>query len=56
MIAPVIVALTTSTLPVRSTNSARMNSAALPKVTFNRPPIAVPRVPPPVRWRGGSSC
>ena len=42
MIDPVMVAFTTPVLPVRSTNSARMNSAALPKVTFSNPPIAGP--------------
>src|SRR5262245_988019 len=42
MIDPVMVALTTAPLPDRSTNSARMNSAALPKVTFSRPPMAGP--------------
>src|SRR5436190_7281784 len=42
MIEPVMVALTTLVLPDRRTKSARMNSAALPKVTFNRPPMAGP--------------
>src|SRR5215510_3393510 len=42
MMDPVMVALTTAVLPDRSTNSARMNSAALPKVTFSKPPMAGP--------------
>src|SRR5207237_5248466 len=42
MIEPVIVAFTTPMLPERRTNSARMNSAALPKVTLSSPPMAGP--------------
>ena len=42
MIEPVIVALTTVVFPDISTNNATISSAALPSVTFSRPPIDEP--------------
>src|SRR5262249_7794066 len=42
MIEPVMAALTTWAFPEWRTKSARISSAALPKVTFSRPPTADP--------------
>jgi hypothetical protein len=36
--------LTTTVSPLRSTNNARINSAAFPNVTFKRPPIEGPAI------------
>src|SRR5215472_12399796 len=43
MIEPVIDALTTPVSPFESATSAMINSAALPKVAFNKPPTPWPR-------------
>ena len=42
MIEPVICARTTSGRPVAKTNSAKISSAILPKLTFNSPPSVAP--------------
>lgn len=42
MIEPMMVALTSSCSPALSANSAMISSGALPKVTFNSPPIPGP--------------
>ncbi len=60
MTLPVMEAFTTAVWPARSATRAIINSAALPKVAFNRPPSPAPTrwamasVLTPIQWANGT--